>query len=76
MHKYRRRGVGRRAVEEILELHHGRWQLKRHPHNLPSVRFWDKVISEYTSGNYKLIENYSNHEVDYEDGTAADVFFF
>lgn len=43
---------------------------------LGSVHFWNNVIDEYTSGNYRLVEHYSNEEVNYEDGTPADVFFF
>lgn len=50
--------------------------LKRHPHNIGSVHFWNKVIDEYTGGNYELIEAYPNKEVDYDDGTPADVFLF
>lgn len=76
MNKYRRKGYGKEAVFQVLNLHHGKWQLKRHPHNTASVYFWDNVIDEYTSGNYRLVENYPNEEVDYEDGTPADVFFF
>ena len=76
MHKYRRGGVGRKAVNLVLDKHHGKWQLKRHPHNTVSVKFWDNVVSEYTRGNYRLVRAYPNNEVDYEDGTPADVFFF
>lgn len=76
MNKYRRKGYGKEAVFQVLNLHHGKWQLKRHPHNTASVCFWDNVIDKYTSGNYRLVENYPNEEVDYEDGTPADVFFF
>lgn len=76
MHKYRRKGYGRRVVFQILDKHHGRWQLKCHPHNLASVRFWNSVINEYTKGKYKLIESYPNCQVDYDDGTPANVFFF
>jgi len=36
----------------------------------------DSVVSEYTRGNYRLVRAYPNNEVDYEDGTPADVFFF
>ena len=57
-------------------MHHGKWQLKRHPHNIGSVKFWNKVIDEYTGGKYRLVERYPNKEVDYDDGTPADVFFF
>lgn len=76
MHKYRRNGIGQEAAKRIFDMHHGKWQLKRHPHNIASVYFWDKVVSEYTNGKYKLIKAYPNPEVDYDDGTPADVFFF
>ena len=46
------------------------------PHNVASVHFWNKVIAEYTGGNYRLVEGYLNAEVDYEDGTPANVYFF
>ena len=76
MNKYRRKGYGKEAVFRVFDMHHGKWQLKRHPHNIGSVCFWNNVISEYTKGNYRLVERYPNKEVDYEDGTPADVFFF
>jgi len=72
--KYRRKGVGKKALFKALDLHKGSWQLKRHPKNEVSVYFWDSVINEYTSGNYELIKAYPNTE--YKDGTLADVFFF
>ena len=74
MYKYRHLGVGRQAFFKVLELHKGTWQLKRHPKNIPSVHFWNKVVCEYTKGKYEMIESYPNTE--YDDGTLADVFFF
>lgn len=76
MHKYRRSGNGRNAVFQVLDKHHGRWQLKCHPHNLTSVHFWNTVIDEYTKGKYRMVEGYPNCEVDYDDGTPTNVFFF
>lgn len=74
MYKYRRLGVGKQAFFKVLDIHKGRWQLKRHPANLVSVHFWNRVISEYTNGNYELDEAYPRTE--YDDGTLGDVFFF
>jgi predicted acetyltransferase len=74
MYKYRRLGVGRQAFFKVLDLHKGKWQLKRHPVNIASVHFWDKVISEYTNGRFELVKGYPGTE--YEDGTLGDVFFF
>lgn len=74
MYKYRRLGVGKQAFFKVLDIHKGRWQLKRHPANLASVHFWNRVISEYTNGNYELDEAYPRTE--YDDGILGDVFFF
>lgn len=76
MNKYRRKGYGKEAVFQVLNMHRGKWQLKRHPHNIGSVHFWNNVIAEYTKGNFRLVEKYLNKEVDYDGGTLADVFFF
>ena len=76
MNKYRRKGYGKEAVFQVLNMHHGKWQLKRHPHNIGSVHFWNNMIAEYTKGNFRLVEKYPNKEVDYDDGIPADVFFF
>lgn len=76
MYKYRRQGIGREAAYRIFDAHHGKWQLKRHPHNTASVYFWDSAVGKYTNGNFRLVKAYPNREVDYEDGTPADVFFF
>ncbi|MGF7142266.1 putative acetyltransferase [Anaerotaenia torta] len=74
MYKYRRKGIGRIAACRIFDLFHGKWQLKRHPHNISSVHFWNNIVSDYTKGNYRLAEACPNTE--YEDGTLGDVFFF
>lgn len=76
MYKYRRKGLGKECAFKVFNLYHGKWQLKYHPHNIASVYFWNNVINQYTGGKYELIEAYPNHEVDYEDGTPADVIFF
>ena len=74
MYKYRRSGVGKQALFQTLDKHKGRWQLKRHPKNIASVRFWDNVINEYTKGKFELIK--SHPQADYEDGSFGDIFFF
>lgn len=76
LYKYRCKGYGKEAVFQVLNKHRGKWQLKCHPGNIVSTIFWEKVINEYTNGEFRLIKNYPNSEVDYEDGTKANVFFF
>lgn len=74
MYKYRKKGVGKKAAFAVFDKHHGKWQLKRHPHNIASVYFWNNVVNEYTKGNYRLVESYPNTA--YEDGTLGDIIFF
>jgi predicted acetyltransferase len=74
MHKYRKQGIGRKAVFEVFDKHHGKWQLKTHPNNVASCIFWTKVIEAYTNGNYELIKSYPNTA--YDDGTLGNIYFF
>lgn len=74
MYKYRRLGVGRRAVFQLFDEHKGRWQLKRHPKNLAAARFWDRVINDYSDGSFELVIAYPGTA--YHDGSLGDVYFF
>ena len=74
LYKYRRMGVGKAAAFAVFDRFPGRWQLKRHPKNLPSVRFWDRVVSEYTGGDFILHTAVPGTE--YADQTPGDVFLF
>ncbi|MCK9524663.1 MAG: GNAT family N-acetyltransferase [Limnochordia bacterium] len=74
MHKYRGRGVGSYAAVQVFDMFPGKWQLKRHPKNIASVGFWDKVIHEYTGGNYRYTP--AHPQAEYDDGSLGDVFVF
>jgi len=74
MHKYRRLGIGKYAVNYILNKFKGRWQLKYHPKNEISKSFWTKAIGEYTNNKYEIITN--DPEVKYEDGTIGHALIF
>jgi predicted acetyltransferase len=74
MYKYRGCGVGRYAAFQIFDMFHGKWQLKRHPKNTGSVHFWDKIIREYTGGDFVYMP--SHPQAVYDDGTLGDVFIF
>ena len=74
MHKYRCGGVGSYAAKWAFDRFQGTWQLKRHPKNTASVRFWDRVVNEYTGGEYRLETGYPGTE--YGDGTFGEFLFF
>jgi predicted acetyltransferase len=74
MYKYRRLGVGKYVVNNILKKYHGKWQLKFHPHNVISEKFWINTVNEYTKGKYKIIDN--DEKTKYRDGTIGKVLIF
>lgn len=74
MHKYRRKGVGKRAFYQVMERHQGSWQLKCHPGNVGASYFWSRMIDNYTKGSFDLIKGCQGTA--FADGTLGDVFYF
>jgi predicted acetyltransferase len=58
---FRRRGVGRSAVELILNRFAGRWEITEYLRNPVAVAFWRRVVAAYTQGRYQ--ERVTNGEV-------------
>ena len=58
---HRRRGVGRGAVQLILDRFAGRWEIREYLRNPDAVSFWRRVVGGYTRGNYQ--ERIVNGEV-------------
>ncbi len=61
MRAARRRGVGRSAVELILNRFAGRWEITEYLRNPVAVSFWRRVVANYTQGRYQ--ERVTNGEV-------------
>jgi predicted acetyltransferase len=57
----RRRGIGRLAVELILNRFAGRWEITEYLRNPVAVAFWRRVVANYTHGSYQ--ERVTNGEV-------------
>ncbi len=58
---YRRRGIGKLAVELILNRFAGRWEITEYLRNPVAVSFWRRVVTNYTQGRYQ--ERVTNGEV-------------
>jgi len=58
---WRRRGIGRLAVEIILNRFAGRWEITEYLRNPGAVSFWRRVVANYTQGRFQ--ERVSNGEV-------------
>jgi len=57
----RRLGIGRTAVQLILNRFAGRWEITEHLRNPAAVNFWRRVVAAYTGGRYQ--ERVINGEV-------------
>jgi predicted acetyltransferase len=57
----RRRGIGRTAVDLILNRFAGHWEITEYLRNPTAVSFWRRVVASYTRGRYE--ERVSNGEV-------------
>ena len=53
MRKYRRQGIGKAIAEQVFDLHKGQWEVFQKESNKPAQIFWNKVINEYTKGQFK-----------------------
>jgi predicted acetyltransferase len=74
LYKYRKTGVGTFVVKSIFEKYKGKWGIMYHPKNIPSKKFWNKVVHECTNGKYETIKD--NKEANYEDGTISEILVF
>lgn len=52
MKKYRGKGIGKSVVHQIFNLHKGTWEVFQKESNKPALLFWNKVINDYTKGNF------------------------
>ncbi|MFS0871980.1 GNAT family N-acetyltransferase [Paenibacillus xylanilyticus] len=52
MKKYRKAGIGKAVAKQIFDMHKGHWEVYQLESNKPAQQFWNKVIHEYTQGNF------------------------
>lgn len=71
---YQGRGVGRQFAHFLFNIHKGKWQAAMHCNNKKGIAFWNKIICEYTNGDYEFKEN--NPNVLYPDGTYGHIIYF
>jgi len=76
MYKYRRLGIGKRALYEILDTYKGTWQVLYHPNNIASACFWERITDEHSDGKCELIKSHSHDDYSFYDGTQGNVIYF
>jgi len=52
MRKYRGKGVGKQAALKLLDMFSGKWHIGQTHGNKPAQVFWNKLISDYTGGDF------------------------
>lgn len=51
--KFQGKGIGRDVAEKIFSQFRGKWEVMQIPENKGAIAFWEKVVDQYTSGNFK-----------------------
>ncbi len=69
---YRGMGIADKAINEIFKIHKGAWQIKYHPKNIISSKFWQKVAKKYSNDNFEELKATNL----YDDGSLGVVLFF
>jgi predicted acetyltransferase len=54
VNKWRRAGVGRRAIEDVCPQYSGKWEVGWLPMNLPAERFWRAVTAHWNARDWPV----------------------
>lgn len=82
--KYRHLGIGKAIAIRVFDLHRGQWEVFQRDTNKPAHIFWNKIISEYTKGQFterledgKRIQDFRNTDASLSAGKpfATPVLF-
>jgi predicted acetyltransferase len=60
LRKFRGQGVGQRIAHELFDRFPGQWKVEQFANNKPSVVFWQKVIDQYSRGQFEQRSGQSN----------------
>ncbi len=50
--KFQGKGIGTEVALQILNRFNGIWEIAQIPTNFPAIQFWQKVVKNYSSGNF------------------------
>lgn len=51
--KFQGKGVGRQVAFELFNQFPGKWEVMQMPPNLPAIKFWKKIIAEYSNNVFE-----------------------
>ena len=52
--KYRKNNIGKKVAFELFDRYRGNWEVSPSYNSCMALFFWNKVIKDYTSSNYKF----------------------
>jgi len=50
--KFQGKGVGKQVAFELFNKFPGQWEVMQMPPNVPAIKFWKKIIAEYSNNQY------------------------
>lgn len=50
--KFQGKGIGRQVAFELFNRFPGQWEIMQMPPNLPAIKFWKKIIAEYSHNHF------------------------
>lgn len=50
--KFQGKGIGRQIAFELFNRFPGQWEVMQMPPNLPAIRFWKKIVAEYSNNQF------------------------
>jgi predicted acetyltransferase len=76
--KFQGKGIANTVAREILQKHLGKWSIAVMPENIKAVKFWRKVISDVSKGDYTEIFKTENElkTAENPEPYAMNVFTF
>ena len=57
LRKYRHQGIGQKVAHRIFDMFPGKWRVAQEEGNIPAQAFWRKVISRYTDGEFRQVQD-------------------
>ncbi len=52
--KYRKNHIGKKVAFELFDRYRGNWEVRPSYNSCSALFFWNKVVKDYTSSNYKF----------------------
>lgn len=54
--RFKGKHIGKNFANTLFKKYPGWWEMSQIPTNLPAIKFWDNVISEYSKNNFTCSE--------------------